>query len=255
MKIRTLIVDDEPLGRSLLRRLLAEEPDFETIGECANGAEALLAIRNDSPDLVFLDVQMPELNGFEVLAELSSEQLPVVVFVTAFDTFALKAFEAHALDYLLKPIADDRFFVALGRVKTFISGRESGEFRDRLLGLVRQVSQSTKYLSRLAVESAGRFIFLKIGEIDWIQAAGNYLNLHVGKQSYFLRGRISEFEKNLSPEEFFRVHRSTIVNLDRIKEFQPLFKGEGLVVLKDGTELGASRSCSQKLHALLSAKL
>ena len=255
MKIRTLIVDDEPLGRSLLSKLLAEDPDFETIGECVNGAEALRAILNDSPDLVFLDVQMPELSGFEVLAELPSKRLPVIIFVTAFDTFALKAFEAHALDYLLKPVADDRFSETLKRVKTYISGQDSGQFQDRLLGLVREVSQSTKFISRLAVESGGRFVFVKIVEVDWIEAAGNYLNLHVGKQSYLLRGRISEFEKNLSPEAFFRVHRSTIVNLDRIKEFQPLFKGEGLIVLKDGTELCVSRSCSKKLHAFLSAKV
>jgi two-component system LytT family response regulator len=255
MKIRTLIVDDEPLGRSLIRKLLAEDPDFEKIGECVNGVQALRAIRNDSPDLVFLDVQMPELNGFEVLAELRSERLPIIIFVTAFDTFALKAFEAHALDYLLKPVADDRFFEALKRVKTYISGRDAGEFRDRLLDLACELSHSTKYISRLAVESGGRYIFLKVAEIDWIEAAGNYLNLHVGKQSYLLRGRISEFEKSLSPGEFFRIHRSTIVNLDRIKEFQPLFKGEGLVVLKDGTELSASRNCSRNLHAFLSAKL
>jgi two-component system LytT family response regulator len=255
MRIRTLIVDDEPLGRSLIRRLLTEDTDFERIGECANGAEALRAIRNESPELVFLDVQMPELNGFQVLAELQNERLPLVIFVTAFDTFALKAFEAHALDYLLKPVADDRFFEALKRVKTYITGRESSEFHERLLRLVREVTHPSKYISRLAVESGGRFIFLKVGEIDWIEATGNYLNLHVGKQSYLLRGRISEFEKKLSPEEFFRVHRSFIVNLDRIKEFQPLFKGEGLVLLKDGTQLSASRTCSRKLHQFLSAKL
>jgi two-component system LytT family response regulator len=255
MKIRTLIVDDEPLGRSLIWKLLAEDPDFEKIGECANGADALRAIRNDAPDLVFLDVQMPEMNGFEVLAGLSTEKLPIIIFVTAFDTFALKAFEAHALDYLLKPVADDRFFAALKRVKTYISGQEPGRFRDHLLDLLREVNGSTKCISRLAVESDGRHIFLKVGEIDWIEAAGNYLALHVGKRSYLLRGRISEFEKNLPPDEFFRIHRSTIVNLDRIKEFKPLFKGEGLAVLKDGTELAASRGYSRKLHAFLSAKL
>lgn len=255
MRIRTLIVDDEPLGRSLIRNLLREDPDFEIVGECADGAKALQAIRNGSPDLVFLDVQMPELNGFEVLTALQGEELPIIIFVTAHDAFALKAFEAHALDYLLKPVADDRFFEAIQRVKTYISGRDTGEIRDRLLGLVREATHSARYISRLAVESDGRFIFLKIAEIDWIEANGNYVSLHVGKQRYLLRGRISEFEKRLSPREFFRVHRSTIVNLDRIKEFQPLFKGEGLIVLRDGTELSASRSCSRKLHAFVSAKL
>jgi two-component system LytT family response regulator len=255
MKIRTLIVDDEPLGRSLIRRLLGADPDFEKVGECADGAEALRAIQRDSPDLVFLDVQMPQLSGFELLAKLPKEQLPIVIFVTAFDAFALKAFEAHALDYLLKPLAEDRFFEALNKVKTYIAGRDTRGFRDRLLSLVRELKETTKYLSRFAVESGERFVFLHANEIDWIEAAGNYLKLHVGKQSYLLRGRISEIEKNLSPEQFFRVHRSTIVNLDRVKEFQPLFKGEGLVVLKDGSHLASSRSCSQKLRTFLGARL
>jgi two-component system LytT family response regulator len=255
MKIRTLIVDDEPLGRSLIRNLLAEDPDFENVGECSNGVEALRAITNNPPDLVFLDVQMPEMSGFEVLAELGNKRLPIIIFVTAFDTFALKAFEAHALDYLLKPVADDRFLEALQRVKTYFAGRESDQFRDRLLDLVQAVAQPAKHISRIAVESSGRFLFIKVGEIDWIEAAGNYLSLHVGKQAYLLRGRISEFEKKLPPEAFFRVHRSTIVNLDRVREFKPLFKGDGLIVLKDGTELSASRSCAQKLHAFLSARL
>jgi len=255
MKIRTLIADDEPLGRSLIRNLLAEDREFVCVRECADGADTLRAIQHDSPDLVFLDVQMPELNGFEVLANLRKEQLPAIIFVTAFDSFALKAFEAHALDYLLKPVSDDRFFEALQRVKTYLADREAGGVRDRLLGLVRQLTDSPKYISRLAVESGGSLIFLKVSEIDWIEAAGNYLSLRVGKQSYLLRGRISGLEKNLPPDQFFRVHRSTIVNLDRIKEFQPLFKGEGLIVLKDGSRLSASRSCSQRLRAFLAGKL
>lgn len=255
MKIRALIADDEPLGRSLIRNLLAEDSEFECVGECVDGAEALRAIQDDSPDLVFLDVQMPKLNGFEVLANLRKRQLPAIIFVTAFDSFAIKAFEAHALDYLLKPISDDRFFEALNRVKTYLADREAAGLRDRLLDLARDLAESAKYISRLAVESGGSFIFLKVNEIDWIEAAGNYVNLHVGRQSYLLRGRVSELEKNLSPDQFFRVHRSTIVNLDRIKEFQPLFKGEGLIVLKDGARLSASRSYSQKLREFLSAKL
>jgi len=254
MTIRTLIVDDEPLGRSLVKRMLAEDPEFECIGECVDGAEALQAIHRDSPDLVFLDVQMPQANGFEVLANLRKAQMPAIVFVTAFDQFALEAFEAHALDYLLKPISRERFFEALKRVKTYMVGRDAEGLRDRLTSLVRQLNESPKYIARLAVESGGSFVFLKVSEIDWIQAAANYLELHVGKQCYLLRGRISALEKGLPPEQFFRVHRSTIVNLDRIKEFKPLFKGEGLIVLRDGTQLSASRSCSQKLHALLSLK-
>ncbi len=251
MTIRTLIVDDEPLGRSLVRRLLSEDPSFETIGECADGAEALATITRAAPDLVFLDVQMPQMDGFEVLANLPKIRVPLIIFVTAFDEFALKAFEAHALDYLLKPIADDRFSEALERAKTFLAGKQPNAFGDRLEALVRELAPPSRYMSRLAVESEGRFIFLKSCEIDWVEAAGNYVNLHVGKQSYFFRGRISEFAKRLSPEQFFRIHRSTIVNLDRVREFQPLFKGEGLVVLKDGSQLAASRSCSHSLQKFL----
>src|SRR5262249_53908594 len=193
-------------------------------------------------------------NGFEVVANLQTERVPVIVFVTAFDTFALKAFEAHALDYLLKPVSEERFFETLKRVKTYMAGREADAVRDRIAGLVQELAHKPKYISRLAVESGGSFVFLRVSEIDWIQAAGNYLELHVGKQSYLLRGRISGLEKSLPPNQFFRVHRSTIVNLDRIKEFKPLFKGEGVIVLKDGSQLSASRSCSQKLHALLKLK-
>jgi two-component system LytT family response regulator len=254
MKIRTLIVDDEPLGRSLIKRMLAQDPEFECIGECVDGVEALRSIHEDGPDLVFLDVQMPHANGFEVLANLQQEQMPVIVFVTAFDQFALQAFKAHALDYLLKPLSEERFLEALKRVKVYLAGRDTKDLRDRLMGLVQQLQQVPKYISRLAVESGGSFLFLKVNEIDWIQADGNYLDLHVGKQCYLLRGRISALEKSLPPDQFFRVHRSTIVNLDRIKEFKPLFKGEGLIVLKDGTQLSASRSCSQKLQAFLSLK-
>ena len=255
MKIRTLIVDDEPLGRSLIRKLLSPCGDFENIGECADGEEALGAIQHSSPDLVFLDVQMPQLNGFEVLAKLPKEKLPLIIFVTAFDNFALKAFEAHALDYLLKPVAEERFNEALRKVKTYLAGREADKVRDRLVELVCELNETPKYISRLAVEHGGRFVFLKVEEVDWIEADGNYLKLHVGRQSYLIRGRISEMEKSLSPEQFFRVHRSTIVNLDRIKEFHPLFKGEGKVVLKDGAQLCASRNCSQKLHEFLGPKL
>lgn len=255
MKIRTLIVDDEPLGRTLVRRLLARESDFEIIGECAHGAEALEVIQRDSPRLVFLDVQMPELSGFDVLASLDPDRMPVIIFVTAYDQFALKAFEAHALDYLLKPLDEDRFVQALCRAKTYLTGRQSYELQERLLGLVGDLPMRSKFLSRLAVRAGGRMIFLKAEEIDWIEAAGNYLSVHVGKEEHLLRGRVSEIEKRLNPEQFFRIHRSTIVNLDRVKEFQALFKGEGVVVLKDGSRLSASRGCSQRLQEFLETQL
>lgn len=255
MKIRTLVADDEPLGRSLVRQLLAADPDIQIIGESTNGAETLAAIQKELPDLLFLDVEMPALNGFEVLAQLQPNQLPVVIFVTAFDSFALKAFEAHALDYLLKPLTEERFVEALRHAKTHLSGREKDEIRERLTALTRELSKPSQYISRLAVECDGRVIFLKSDEIDWIEADGNYLRFHAQMKNYFLRGRISELEKKLAPEQFFRIHRSTIVNLDQVKEFQPLFKGEGVVLMKDGSRLAVSRNCSHRLREFLAAQL
>jgi len=255
MKIRTLIADDEPLGRSLVRQLLAADPEVQIVAECANGAETVDAVQRYLPDLLFLDVEMPALDGFEVLASLRPEQLPVVIFVTAFDAFALKAFEAQALDYLLKPVAEDRFLEALKRAKTYLVGQERDYLRARLLGLAQERSKPSNFISRLAVEREGRVVFLKTEDIHWIQADGNYLHFHVQKENYLLRGRISELEKKLAPEQFFRIHRSTIVNLDHVKEFQPLFKGKGVVVMRDGSRLDASRNCSQRLRELLAPQL
>ena len=251
MKVRTLIVDDEELGRKRIRKLLSLESEFEIVGESRDGHDAIRAIEKFAPDLVFLDVQMPELGGFDVLAQIAPEKMPVIIFATAYDEFALKAFEAQALDYLLKPFDDERFAQSLQRARTYLNGNESVEIKERLAKLVNGLPNQGKYLSRVAVKCSGRVLFLKAGEIDWIEAAGNYVNLHVGKESYLLRGRMSELEKRFDPEQFFRIHRSTIVNLDRVKELQLLFKGEGIVVLKDGQQLSASRSCSQRLQAFL----
>jgi two-component system, LytTR family, response regulator len=255
MKIRTLIIDDESLARNLIRRLLAGEEGIEIVGECTDGRDAITTISKILPDLVFLDVQMPELGGFEVLERINPAQMPVIIFVTAYDKFALKAFEANALDYLLKPVDDERFKQTLQRARTYLNGKGTGAVRERLLGLIHQLSPEAKPISRLAVKADGRVVFLKVAEIDWIEATGNYLALHVGKESYLLRGRLNEVEKKLSTDQFFRIHRSTIVNLDRVKEFRPLFKGEGTVVLKDGIHLAASRGCAQKLQEFLEAPL
>ncbi len=255
MKVRTLIVDDEELGRKRIRKLLSLESDFEIVGESRDGREAIRAIEKFSPDLVFLDVQMPELGGFDVLSQIDPVKMPVIIFVTAHDQFALKAFQAQALDYLLKPFDDERFAQSLQRARTYLNGNAAGEIRERLARLVKGLPSQGQYLLRVAVKSAGRVVFLKAGEIDWIEAAGNYVNLHVGKESYLLRGRMSELEKRFDPEQFFRIHRSTMVNLDRVKELQPLFKGEGIVILKDGQKLSASRSCSQRLQAFLGPEL
>ena len=255
MKIRTLIVDDEPLARKLIRRFLANESAFQIIGECSNGIEALHAIQNDAPHLVFMDVQMPEMGGFDVLSGLDPSQIPVIIFVTAHDMFALKAFEAHALDYLLKPLDDERFHQALQRVRTYIEGTKTGGMRERLMDLVNDLPHRAKPLIRLAVKNHGHMVFLRIAEIDWIEAVGNYLKIHVGEQRHLLRGRLSELEKKLPAEQFFRIHRSTIVNWDRVKEFRLLFKGEGLIVLRNGTQLSASRTCCQKLQEVFDPEL
>ena len=255
MKIRTLIVDDEPLARNLIKRLLKAEPEFEIAGECGDGPGAVSAIKQISPDLVFLDIQMPELGGFEVLNQIDRERMPVIIFVTAYDKFSLKAFEVHALDYLLKPVDEERFHRALQRVKTYFGGRANRAIHERLAEFMQTMPPQSKSLSRLAVKTDGRILFLKVEEIDWIEAVGNYMGLHVGKENHLLRGRLAELEKKLPANQFFRIHRSSIVNLDRVKEFQPLFKGEGIVVLRDGTRLNASRACSQKLHEFLDARL
>jgi two-component system LytT family response regulator len=255
MKVRTLIVDDEALGRKRLRKLLESETECELIGECCDGQEAVAAIQAFTPDLLFLDVQMPELNGFEVLAQLNGNRLPVIIFVTAYDQYALKAFEAQAIDYLLKPFEDERFYQALHRARAYIEGQQSQDINARLQTLVNSMSLRAKPMTRMAVKTAGRIVFIKTSEIDWIEAVGNYLNLHIGTEAHLLRGRISELEKRLDPGQFFRTHRSTIVNLDRVKEFQTLFKGDGVAILKNGTRVAVSRSSSQRLQALLTPRL
>jgi len=255
VKIRTLIVDDEALGRKRVRKLLESEPECEIIGECSDGQEAVAAMRSFTPDLVFLDVQMPELNGFEVLAQLEVDRLPVIIFVTAHDQFALKAFEAQAIDYLLKPFEDERFYQSLQRAKAYLEGHESRKMHERLQSLVNSLSSQTKLITRMAVKTGGRILFIKTSEIDWIEAVGNYLNLHIGSEAHLLRGRVSELEKRLDPNQFFRIHRSAIVNLDRVKEFHPLFKGDGVAILKNGTRLSVSRSCNQRLQRLLEPEL
>ena len=251
MKIRTLIVDDEPLARDRLRKLLEQERDIEVLGEAASGPEAVAAIKRESPDLVFLDVQMPELDGFGVLAQLESEHRPAVIFVTAHDKFALKAFEVHAIDYLLKPFDRERFQTALRRALTQIKRQSSGELSQRLSALLSDLKTAPKHLDRLAIKSTGRVLFLKTDDIDWIEAADNYVSLHVGKESHLHRETMSALEDQLAPEKFLRISSSTIVNVDRIKELHPLFHGEYAVVLRNGARLTLSRSYREKLDQLM----
>lgn len=247
MSIRALIVDDEPLARQRLIRLLKDEPDIEVVGECADGGDAVTAIRAHKPDLVFLDVQMPVLDGFGVLEALGDD-LPAVIFVTAYDRYALRAFEYHALDYLLKPFDRERFRKALERVRAHLGPDEAREEAEQLLAAVEEYKSEGKALERLVIKSAGRVFFLRVEEIDWIEAAGNYVRLHVGKEDHLLRDTMSSLEGRLDPKRFLRIHRSTMVNIERIQELQPLFHGDYVVILRNGTQLNLSRGYRQRLQ-------
>ena len=256
-KISALIVDDEPLARQNIRLLLKEDSEIELIGECGSGAEALKVIQKYSPDLLFLDIQMPLMSGFEVLEKIDAEKIPAIIFVTAFDQYAIRAFEVHALDYLLKPFDDARFEKALRQAKKQIEQREINQLSKRLVRLLEDrdaqpnKARTPTYLSRLMVKSASRVFFLKVDEIDWIEAADYYVKLHVGAKSHLLRETMSDMEAKLDPEKFLRIHRSAIVNLDRVKEMHAHFNGEYLVILHDGTELKLSRSRREQLQQML----
>jgi two-component system LytT family response regulator len=243
-KLRALIVDDEAPARLRLRELLARSPSITVAGECASGAEAVAAARALRPELLFLDVQMPVMDGFGVLREIGDNQLPlpVTIFVTAYDRYALAAFEAHALDYLLKPFSDERFAAALDRAIAQIELQQSGDVATRMLAMLTD-------RNRLAIRIDGRVVILKAGEIDWVEAAGVYVELHVGKKVYLHRTSITELESRLSPARFVRIHRSTLVNLDRVRELAPRTHGEFGVLLTDGTELKLSRGYRHRLEA------
>jgi two-component system, LytTR family, response regulator len=251
MTIRVVIVDDEPLARQRIRNLLAEADDIEVIAECANGREAIQAIEEAPPDLLFLDIQMPELDGFDVLQAIGVGGVAVVIFVTAYDQFALRAFEAHALDYLLKPFDDERFEAALQRARGQIRQQQGGDLDRRLRALLEEVRGARGYLQRLTVPTGHRNVFIRTEEIDWIAAERNYVRLHVGGQAYLLRENLSRIESALDPARFCRIHRSTIVNIDRIQAVESLFRGEYLVVLHDGTKLTSGRSYRRNLHTLM----
>jgi two-component system LytT family response regulator len=247
LRIRTLIVDDEQLARERLLSLLEGDPDIEIIGECSSGKEAIAAIKTESPDLVFLDVQMPEGDGFEVLESIDFHTMPIVVFVTAYDQYAIQAFDVHALDYLLKPFDQNRFERALIRAKSEVVLRNNTNVNQKLLSMLEHIESHKKNLDRILVKSSGKVFFLKFDEIDWVESAGNYVKLHVGTESHLLRETMSEMERKLGNDKFVRIHRTVIVNLDRIKELQPWFNGEYIVILNNGTKLTASRGYKKKL--------
>lgn len=250
MKIKTLIVDDEPLARDRVKRFLRDEGDVEIVGECGNGVEALAAIREQKPDLVFLDIQMPEKNGFEVVKSLSGKSLPTVIFVTAYDQYALQAFDVHALDYLLKPFNRERIHRAVARAREHIEHKNLGNLDERLASLIADLRSEKKYLDRLVVKAVGRVFFLKTDEIEWIEAAGNYVKLHVGRDSHMIRETMNGIEAKLDPEKFLRIHRSTVVHIDCIKELHPMFSGDYAVILRNGTELALSRNYRERFLEL-----
>jgi two-component system LytT family response regulator len=248
--MKVLIVDDEPLARERVRRHLRDEPGVEIVGEAGNGREAVAVIEEKTPDLVFLDVQMPEMNGFDVLKALEENKIPAIVFTTAYDKYAIQAFEFHALDYLLKPFSRERFRRAVRHAREQLeNSRQSGSIDERLVSLLENL-KAKKYLERIVVKSSGRVFFIKTDEIDWIEAAGNYLKLHVGRDAHLIRETMQSIEAKLDPEKFFRIHRSTLVQIDRIKELHPLFGGDYAVILRNGTELNLSRNYRERLPEL-----
>lgn len=251
MKIRAMVVDDEAIARERVVGLLQQEQDIELIGECSDGQQAVSAINAQQPDLVFLDVQMPAIDGFAVIQQVGPERMPAVVFVTAFDEYALRAFEVHALDYLLKPFGRDRFQQALQHARVHVERRRAGDLGKRLMALVQDIKPEPQKLDRLVVKSGGRVFFLRTDDIVWIEAAGNYVRLHLAEGSHLFRETMNGIEARLDPQHFVRIHRSRIVNSDRIKELQPWFNGEYVVVLQSGPRLTLSRGYREKLQERL----
>ena len=252
-QIRVLIVDDEPVARRGLRNQLRKAEDVEVIGEAGNGRDAVETIIQTRPDLVFLDVQMPLLDGFRVIESLSGDDLPpAIVFVTAFDEHAIRAFEINALDYLLKPVDPKRLQKTLQRAREQIRNKHTDDRDQKLFALLRDLqSRKTDYLQRFVVRKAGRIIFLDTSEIEWVSSEGNYVQLHSKGKSHLLRETMDGLEARLDPREFIRIRRSTIVRTEVVKELQPLFNSEYTLVLKDGTKLQSSRRYRKNLDALL----
>jgi len=243
--MRALIVDDERLARTRLRRLLAERNDVEVIGAAEDGDEAVSMIDQLRPDLLFLDIQLPGLSGFDVLAAIAGDP-PFIIFTTAFDQYAVRAFEVHALDYLLKPFDGERLHPAVDRAIAMIRGtRSTSRFLEEL---------APKSIERFVVRHAGRIVFVAVEQIDWIEAADNYVYLHAGSESHLIRGSLKTIESRLGPN-FVRIHRSAIVNLERIRELQPSFHGEFTVVLEDGAQLTSSRNYGEPLRRLVTARI
>jgi two-component system LytT family response regulator len=272
-RIRVLIVDDELLARQGLKKLCERDPEIEVVGECADGPAAVAAIEQIEPDLLLLDIQMPSMDGFEVLGAVGPDRMPQVIFVTAYDRFALRAFEVHALDYLLKPFSDKRFFDAIDRAKRAINQAGESDLRARLLALLEEVGsegQSVRepshagmnaraparsFASRIAVKERGRVVLVRTDEIDWIEAADYYAKLHVREKAYIIRETMKSLAARLDPTQFFAVSRSAIVNLDRVREIQSFARGSHIVILNDGTRVMLSRTRREVLERRLDQSL
>jgi two-component system LytT family response regulator len=245
---RVLIADDEPLARERLRMLLAGERWIEIVGEPHDGPSTIDAIERLQPDLVFLDVQMPGATGFDVINAIGAERMPFVIFVTAYDRYALRAFDVHALDYLLKPFDRERFQQALARARQQFERRSPGDLERKLLQLMQDLKPHQQRVERFVIKAGGRVFFVRADEIDWVEAAGNYVKLHVGGEAHLFRETMNALESQLDPDLFFRVHRSHIVNIERVRELQPWFNGEYVVILRDNTRLRLSRGYREKLE-------
>jgi len=257
--LRTLVVDDEPVARAHLRALLSKRDDVTVIGECGDGRSAVDRIRSDRPDLVLLDVQMPELDGIEVVRQVGAERMPAVVFVTAYDEHALAAFEVHALDYILKPVNRTRFHRAIDRVVRLLGSNTASEHPHAPAGATAALGSMVQDLARargatadrIVVKVADRLLFVRIAEIDYVEAADDFVRIHAGRQIYEHRSTLTQLEQRLPATRFMRIHRSTIVNVERIREFQPWFQGDWMLVLADGTKLQSGKSYRQRIRELI----
>ena len=250
MRIKALIVDDEPLARDRIREMLKEHPEVEVIGEARNGQEAVDFVANQNPDLVFLDIQMPDLDGFDVLQKLDAAQLPLIIFVTAYDQYALRAFDVHAVDYLTKPFDRERFAEAVDHAKVFMKGAREPDTA-RILNMLQELKAGARYLERFAVRNGETVFFVRAEDVDAIEAQGNYVRLSLAGSSHLLRDTLNNIEAQINPRMFVRIHRRTIVNIDRVKEVQTWARGEYRVVLVTGAHYTLSRGYRQHFEKFI----
>ena len=249
--LRAILVDDEPLARTHLRGLLAEHEGIEVVGEAGNGHDAIALIARERPDLVFLDIQMPELDGFGVVQAIGAEHMPVTVFVSAYDEYALKAFEAHALDYLMKPVDRERFGHSVARAVSRVRQDAGMAAREPLARLVSQLARERRPVDRLAIKQDGRVLFLRIPDIDWVETDGDHVRIHIGPHVYVHRMTLTRLEERLPAPMFLRIHRSTLINVERIREMQPWFQGDYVLILQDGTKLTTGRTYRENVRRFL----